>query len=228
MSENRAERKRGDLIVTLATYIFHLYNNGYHTQNNEINACCSKIIKAASKPSKLKLQDDLASFLQKEIHHNYTPTPERIKKAIHILLGDDFREGIDFFRLGMEMVDVLTKLFPENYDLHAFSHLKSVLTELYSDYDVNIFGNDKNQNLKSIRSYQYHQKLPWIARIANRQADSIVEEWVMVEDVQDMVLCMDPYPWDDIEEDFELPTQEFLVRWELCNYTGVYVSKKRK
>ena len=226
MSENRAEQKRGDLIVTLATYIFHLYNNGYQTQNEEINACCSKIINEASKPSKLKFQEGLTSFLEKEIHHNYTPTSEKIEKAIQVLLGDNISESIDFFKLGMEMVDVLTKLFPENYESKAFSHLKAVLTALYSDYDVNIFGNDKEQNLKSIRSYQYHQKLPWIARIVNRQADAIVEEWVMVEDVQDRVLCMDPYPWDDIEEDFELPIQDFLVRWELCNYTGVYVSKK--
>ena len=49
----------------------------------------------------------------------------------------------------------------------------------------------------------------------------------MVEDVRDKVLCMDPYPWDDIEEDFELPTQVVLVRWELCNFTGVYVSKSK-
>lgn len=226
MSEARVEQKRGDLIVTLATYIFHLYSNGYHTQNDEINACCSKIINGATKPSKTKFTEDLTTFLKREVHHNYTPTSERIENAVQNLLGDDFREGIDFFELGMEMVGVLRKLFPENYESQSFAHLKDVLTTLYSNYNVKIFGSDKEQNLKSIRSYQYHQKLPWIARIANRQGDVIAEEWVMVEDVQDKVLCMDPYPWDDIEEDFELPTQEFLVRWELCNFTGVYVSKK--
>ena len=149
MSGNRAEQKRGDLIVTLATYIFHLYSNGYQTQNQEINACCSKIINEASKPSKLKFQEDLTSFLEREIHHNYTPTSERIEKAIQTLLDDNFREGIDFFKLGMEMVDVLTKLFPENYEAKAYPHLKTVLTALYPDYDVNIFGNDKEQNLIS-------------------------------------------------------------------------------
>ena len=32
MSEARVEHENGDLIVTLATYIFHLYSSGYHTQ----------------------------------------------------------------------------------------------------------------------------------------------------------------------------------------------------
>ena len=74
--------------------------------------------------------------------------------------------------------------------------------------------------------YQYHYKLPWIARIANRQdSGEIVEEWVMVEDIQDVVLCMDPYPWDDIEEDFKLSTQEFLIRWKLCGFAGLYITK---
>ena len=51
------------------------------------------------------------------------------------------------------------KIISENYETQSF-HLKDVLTTLYFDYDVKIFGSDKEQNLKSIRSYQYHQKLP--------------------------------------------------------------------
>ena len=79
------------------------------------------------------------------------------------------------------MVGVLSKLFPKNYESQSFfSPKKDVLTTLYSDYDVKIFGSDKEQNLKSIRSYQYHQELPWIAKIANRQDNVIAQEWVMV------------------------------------------------
>ena len=80
MSETR-EEKRGDLIVTLATYIFHLYSNGYHTQNDEINACCSKIINEATKPSKTKFTEDLTTFLKRKFT-NYTPTSERIENAV--------------------------------------------------------------------------------------------------------------------------------------------------
>ena len=38
----------------------------------------------------------------------------------------------------------------------------------------------------------------------------------MVERVTDTVTCMDPYPWDDLDEEYTLPLVEFMVRWELA------------
>ena len=43
----------------LATYIFHLNSNGYHTQNDEINTCCSKIIKEEYQAIKNEIQRTL-------------------------------------------------------------------------------------------------------------------------------------------------------------------------
>jgi hypothetical protein len=40
--------------------------------------------------------------------------------------------------------------------------------------------------------------------------------WVLVERVTDEVLCMDPYPWDDLDEEYVQPTLDFLVKWELA------------
>ena len=37
-------------------------------------------------------------FLERENSPDYTPTSERIENAIQVLLGDDFREEIDFFQ----------------------------------------------------------------------------------------------------------------------------------
>jgi hypothetical protein len=226
MEQKRVEQKRGDLMITLATYIFHLYNNGYRGNNSSINGFCEKIVKETSKPSKEKLRNNLEMILKKESIEMYMPSSQKIELALQSLFGNNFIENIDLFSMGMEMVSAIESLFSEGYEKKPLSSIKKVLEELYTDFDFNTFDDNAQQNLKSIRSYQYHYKLPWIARIANRQNGLIVEEWVMVEDVQDMVLCMDPYPWDDIEEDFRLSTQEFLIRWRLCDFSGFYITKK--
>jgi hypothetical protein len=45
---------------------------------------------------------------------------------------------------------------------------------------------------------------------------SVSMHWVLVERVTDEVLCMDPYPWDDLDEEYVQPTLDFLVKWELA------------
>ena len=34
-----------------------------------------------------------------------------------------------------------------------------------------------------------------------------------------MVTCMDPYPWDDLEEEYQAPLVDFMVKWELSGCT---------
>ena len=45
--------------------------------------------------------------------------------------------------------------------------------------------------------------------------------WVMVERITDTVTCADPYPWDDLDEEYEQDTIEFLVKWELAGSHSV-------
>ena len=226
-SESRLEQKRGDLMVTLATYIFHLYNYEYQVQEESLRECCQKISTEAAKPSIQKLKENLQQLFIREVNEQYLPDEQNLTKALEMMFSENIIENVDLFSLGMDMVETIKKLFPENYEQNTAAEVQTLLSQLYGDYQVHVFGDDAQQNLKTIRSYQYHYKLPWIARIANRQeSGKIVEEWVMVEDVQDLVLCMDPYPWDDIEEDFKLPTQEFLIRWKLCDFVGFYITKK--
>ena len=38
----------------------------------------------------------------------------------------------------------------------------------------------------------------------------------MVEQLTDRVVCMDPYPWDDLDEEYDSPVVEFAVKWEFA------------
>ena len=48
--------------------------------------------------------------------------------------------------------------------------------------------------------------------------------WIMVEKVTDTVLCMDPYPWDDVDEEFTVDLPEFLLRWNLAGSVAIHLS----
>ena len=47
----------------------------------------------------------------------------------------------------------------------------------------------------------------------------------MVERVTDVVLCMDPYPWDDLDEEYAAPLIDFCVKWELGGGVGLRFSR---
>ena len=40
--------------------------------------------------------------------------------------------------------------------------------------------------------------------------------WVLVEALRETVQLMDPYPWDRVEEEREMPLWEFVAKWELA------------
>ena len=81
-------------------------------------------------------------------------------------------------------------------------------------------GNSREQRLSEARSYQFNTGLPWMARIYDRFPDGAVgPHWVLVEQITDMVTCMDPYPWDDLEEEYQAPLVDFMVKWELSGCT---------
>lgn len=77
---------------------------------------------------------------------------------------------------------------------------------------------DRDSRTRALRSYQYRTSLPLVARIYDRFPDGTVgPHWVMIERVTDQVSCMDPYPWDDIDEAIWMPLIEFHVKWELAD-----------
>jgi len=89
------------------------------------------------------------------------------------------------------------------------------------DHITTELGDDRETRAQAARSYQFRSNLPWMARIIDRFPDGTVgPHWVMVERVTDHVTCMDPYPWDDLDEEYHAPVVEFMVKWELGGCRG--------
>ncbi len=76
---------------------------------------------------------------------------------------------------------------------------------------------DRSERARAVRRYQFGRNLPWIARIIDRFPDGTVgPHWVMVEELTEAVKVMDPYPWDDVDEQYDIPLNDFMVKWELA------------
>ncbi len=87
---------------------------------------------------------------------------------------------------------------------------------------VTDFGADREERSRSMRRYHFTHHLPWLARIIDRFPDgSVGPHWVLVERVGQSVTCADPYPWDDLDEEYDLPLTDFHVKWELAGGCGV-------
>jgi len=101
--------------------------------------------------------------------------------------------------------------------------VRSWLTGLLGESHVDrIEGSDRADRTHHIRAYQFRSNLPFIAHIIDRFPDGTVGgHWVMVERVTDTVTCMDPYPWDDLDEEYTLPVVEFMVKWELAGCESI-------
>ena len=85
------------------------------------------------------------------------------------------------------------------------------------DHVVTYAGASREERLVHARAYEFRSGLPWLAQIIDRFPDGTVgPHWVMVERVTDTVSCMDPYPWDDLDEEYQAPLTDFLVKWELA------------
>lgn len=83
---------------------------------------------------------------------------------------------------------------------------------------VTYAGTSREERLVHARAYEFRSALPWLAQIIDRFPDGTVgPHWVMVERVTDVVTCMDPYPWDDLDEEYQVPLTDFMVKWELAD-----------
>lgn len=124
-------------------------------------------------------------------------------------------EGDDVEALGQALVAVVSQGLPADASLDdVAAWMTSLLGE---DHVSTTLGDDRAQRLRSARSYMFQNSLPWLAQIIDRFPDGTVgPHWVMVEQLTDRVVCMDPYPWDDLDEEYDAPVVEFAVKWELA------------
>lgn len=76
---------------------------------------------------------------------------------------------------------------------------------------------DRESRLAAIRRAHFGNHLPWLAVLIERMPDGDVgRRWVLVESFDGAAKVMDPNPWDDKDEERELPIGDFLVQWELA------------
>lgn len=82
-------------------------------------------------------------------------------------------------------------------------------------------GDARWDRARNARRYHFKHNLPWLAHVVDRFPSGLGTHWVLVERVTDEVTCMDPYPWDDLDEEYSLPVLEFMVKWELAGGDSV-------
>ena len=83
-------------------------------------------------------------------------------------------------------------------------------------------GSTREDRLHAARASAFRTGMPWVAIIYDRFPNgSVGPHWVMVERITDVVTCMDPYPWDDLDEEYAIPVPDFLVKWELADFACV-------
>ena len=93
-----------------------------------------------------------------------------------------------------------------------------VLARLYGEAALTSdFGVDRQGRLQDIRCRQFESTAPWLASIVERsEAGEVGAHWVLIEKLDETVTCMDPFPFDRLEEERTLPIWEFVVKWELA------------
>ena len=101
---------------------------------------------------------------------------------------------------------------------HSAAAVRAWLNAQLGDTRVgSIEGESRDDRTRQMRAYQFRTSMPFVALIIDRFPDgSVGPHWVMVERVTDQVTCMDPYPWDDLDEEYSQPLVEFMVKWELA------------
>lgn len=120
--------------------------------------------------------------------------------------------------LGAALTEAVSAVLGDKLD-DVVPTLTTLLGELRTDLGA---GADRDARLTAIRRASFGNALPWLARIVDRTpAGQVIQHWVIVERFDDAARIMDPNPWDDIEEERELPIVDFLVRWELAGCESV-------
>ena len=215
---DKTTSKIGSLSSNLATFLYLIHDKGIKIQDQSISAICHKIDAESKKlslsetvelfnrviPSEVSIDADvLAAFLQENANDNVFRTE-------------------DIFDLAKDLITAIEEsISSEATFAEAFSWLQERIPQIQSGFEAK----SRSGKIHAIRHYEFQQSLPWLARVANRTDSGLVEQWIMVEKVTEVVHCMDPNPWDDIEEEFSYSLNDFMIRWELCGYEALFLGE---
>ena len=105
------------------------------------------------------------------------------------------------------------------------SQVMATATALYGEKAAQVLGQgDRDDRTHRIRKYQFECGLPWLARIWERNnAGEVGPVWLLIERMTDEVAAMDPNPWNDVDEDRNLPVGDFQVLWELDGCPSIHI-----
>ncbi len=130
-------------------------------------------------------------------------------------------EGDDPEALGQALVAAITASLGEATDPASVTAWLGA--QFGADRIGTAFGTDRSSRVRGARAYMFKNSLPWMACIIDRFPDGTVgPHWVMIEQLTDVVTCMDPYPWDDLDEEYTTPVVEFMVKWELAGSQSIH------
>ncbi len=209
--------KKGNLAITVSTFLFMAHDRGADIQHDDIRELCNRIQSEAVKPSLARV----VNTIQDNLPSGVTLDTEALVAFVSENTGGVGLQQEDPFELGKELVELVGQNLDSNADLDTvLTWLQEVLPGIQNGWDIA----EGQTALQAIRRYEFSRGLPWIARIAERTGNGLEEMWIMVEKVGETVLCMDPYPWDDVDEEFELDVPNFLLRWELCGCPAIHLN----
>jgi hypothetical protein len=212
--------KSGNLHITLATFTFLLHQNHCESLDTDLNGICEEIKKQAELPSMSDVIESLAHSLETSM--GTPPTDETVRAFLLSAYPDQTFSKTEQNELGNKLVEKIQSELEEDADADA---VHGWLQEKYGDRIGTTFGASRQVRIHNMRRYLFQSSFPWLAQIIDRREEEVGPQWVMVEQVTDTVTCMDPYPWDDIDEEFQLPIVDFLVRWELAGMRSFRITK---
>ena len=95
--------------------------------------------------------------------------------------------------------------------------VETLAHQLYGDrVDTDMGAGTRAERSRRIRMHEFKNWIPWLAKIYQRDGSGAVHPvWVVVERLANVVTIMDPNPWNDIDEEYDLPVEDFHVLWEL-------------
>ncbi len=167
----------------------------------------------SSTPKLGELCTTLATWVHMLDDAGHTPDHPELAAACVALREAIERPGGDADAMGKLLVaEVRTAL--EGDDL---ANVQDFARRIYGEAVLTSLGDDRAQRVLNARSYGFRTNMPWLAYIVDRfPGGELAMHWVMVEHVTDAVRCMDPFPWDDHEEEYTEPLIDFCVKWELA------------
>ena len=211
---DKTSAKKGNLAITLSTFIYFLFDKGIQCADPTLLQLCQKI---NSEGHKRSLQSTVSQIIQQ---FDLSVTKEALTEFLESHTNPSDFQQEDLFSLGQQLVAYVEESLSNEANIDEVTvWLQQRFTMITSGWNNKV----DNSLLQTIRQYEFHTGLPWIAKIADRTDHGLEEIWVLVEKVTDSVLCMDPYPWDDVDEEFDLPISEFFLRWKLCDSPAIHL-----